>query len=89
VVKAIPTLLIPLRSIDLKTKEPQAASVERSDTCVVPAAGVVGEAMVGWVVADALLEKLGGDSLTELLDHLEATRLRWRELLSRRTREGP
>ncbi len=89
VVKAIPTLLIPLRSIDLKTKEPQAASVERSDTCVVPAAGVVGEAMVGWVVADALLEKLGGDSLTELLDHLEATRLRWRELLSRRAREGP
>jgi chorismate synthase len=89
VVKAIPTLLIPLRSIDLKTKEPQAASVERSDTCVVPAAGVVGEAMVGFVVADALLEKLGGDSLTELLDHLEATRLRWRELLSRRTREGP
>jgi chorismate synthase len=89
VVKAIPTLLIPLRSIDLKTKEPQAASVERSDTCVVPAAGVVGEAMVGWVVADALLEKFGGDSLPELLDHLEATRARCRELLSRRAREGP
>ena len=62
-VKPIPTLLMPLRSIDLRTKEPQTASVERSDTCVVPAAGVVGEAMVAWVLADALLEKFGGDSL--------------------------
>ncbi len=85
VVKPIPTLLIPLRSINLKTKEPQAASVERSDTCVVPAAGVVGEAMTAWVVADALLEKFGGDSLTELQDHLESTRLRHREMLSRPT----
>ncbi len=64
VVKPIPTLLMPLRSIDMKSKEPQQASVERSDTCVVPAAGVVGEAMVAWVLADALLEKFGGDSLT-------------------------
>ena len=86
VVKPIPTLLIGLRSIDLRTKEPQTASVERSDTCVVPAAGVVGEAMVAWVLADALLEKLGGDSVTELLEHLEATRRLWREFLSRRPR---
>ena len=84
VVKPIPTLLIPLRSINLKTKEAQAASVERSDTCVVPAAGVVGEAMTAWVAADALLEKFGGDSLTELQDHLETTRLRSREMLARR-----
>jgi chorismate synthase len=84
VVKPIPTLLIPLRSIDMKTKQPQAASVERSDTCVVPAAGVVGEAMVAWVLADALLEKCGGDSLTELLDHVSATRARHQELLARR-----
>ena len=84
VVKPIPTLLIPLRSIDLKTKEAQAASVERSDTCVVPAAGVVGEAMTAWVAADALLEKFGGDSLAELHDHIEATRVRSRELLARR-----
>jgi chorismate synthase len=84
VVKPIPTLLIPLRSVDLKTKEPQAASVERSDTCVVPAAGVVGEAMVAWVVADAVLEKFGGDSLPELLDHLAATRARCQELLGKR-----
>src|SRR5262249_14012268 len=84
VVKPIPTLLIPLKSVDLKTKEPQAASVERSDTCVVPAAGVVGEAMVAWVLADALLEKFGGDSLPEVLDHLAATRARCQELLGRR-----
>jgi len=84
VVKPIPTLATPLRSIDLRTKEPEAASFERSDTCVVPAAGVVGEAMVSWVMADALLEKFGGDSLAELLGHLESTRARWREFLQRR-----
>lgn len=83
VVKPIPTLVMPLRSVDLKTKEARAASVERSDTCVVPAAAVVGEAMVAWVAAEALLEKFGGDSLTEFLDHLEATRARWRTMLSR------
>ncbi|MBI3931900.1 MAG: chorismate synthase [Acidobacteria bacterium] len=87
VVKPIPTLLMPLRSVDLRTKEPQTASVERSDTCVVPAAGVVAEAMLALVLADALLEKLGGDSLAELLAHLESTRAAWREFLSRRPRE--
>jgi chorismate synthase len=86
VVKPIPTLLNPLRSIDMATKQEARASVERSDTCVVPAAAVVGEAMVAWVAADALLEKVGGDSLTELLDHLEATRGRWRDFLARRPR---
>jgi len=84
VVKPIPTLVTPLQSIDLRTKQAEVASFERSDTCVVPAAGVVGEAMVSWVAADALLEKFGGDSLTELLDHLEATRARWHEFLARR-----
>jgi chorismate synthase len=76
VVKPIPTLLSPLRSIDLKTKQPVSASVERSDTCVVPAAAVVGEAMLCLVLADALVEKFGGDSVQELRDHLEATRSR-------------
>jgi len=85
VVKPIPTLVMPLRSVDLRTKEPRSASVERSDTCVVPAAGVVGEAMAAWVLADAVLEKFGGDSLAELLDHLEATRARWTAFLARRT----
>ncbi len=88
VVKPIPTLLLPLRSVDMKTKEPRNASVERSDTCVLPAAGVVGEAMVAFVLADALLEKLGGDSLTELLAHLEASRTLWQEMLARRGGEG-
>jgi chorismate synthase len=80
VVKPIPTLLIALRSVDLATKEPQEASVERSDTCVVPAAGVVAEAMLALVLADALLEKAGGDSLEEVLAHLEATRALQRRL---------
>jgi len=74
VVKPIPTLLMALRSVDLQTRQPQSASVERSDTCVVPAAGVVAEAMLALVLADALLEKTGGDSLSELKAHLEATR---------------
>ena len=80
VVKPIPTLVMPLRSIDIKTKEPRAASVERSDTCVVPAAAVVGEAMVAWVAAEALLEKFGADSLGEFLGHLEATRAELRKM---------
>jgi len=80
VVKPIPTLLIALRSVDLATKEPQKASVERSDTCVVPAAGVVAEAMLALVLGDALLERTGGDSLEEVLAHLETTRARQRRL---------
>lgn len=80
VVKPIPTLLIALRSVDLATKEPQKASVERSDTCVVPAAGVVAEAMLALVLAEALLEKTGGDSLDEVLAHLAATREQQRAL---------
>ena len=80
VVKPIPTLLIALRSVDLATKQPQKASVERSDTCVVPAAGVVAEAMLALVLADALLEKTGGDSVGELIAHLETTRDRQRTL---------
>lgn len=87
VVKPIPTLMRPLRSIDMRSKEPRTASVERSDTCVVPAAGVVGEAMTALVLADALLEKFGGDSLDEYLDHLGATRARWRAFLARRPAE--
>lgn len=88
VVKPIPTLLMPLRSINMKTKEPENASVERSDTCVVPAAGVVGEAMVCLVLGDALLEKFGGDSLTETLAHLDASRALTKTFLSRRERNG-
>jgi chorismate synthase len=81
VVKPIPTLLMPLQSVNLATLEPRPAAHERSDTCVVPAAGVVGEAMIMLVLADALLDKVGGDSLGELLAHLEATRQRTAEFL--------
>jgi chorismate synthase len=65
-VKPIPTLRKPLMSVDLVTKEASAAVFERSDTCVVPAAGVVGEAMLAFVVAQAFLEKFGGDSMAEI-----------------------
>jgi len=64
--KPIPTLMKPLPSVDLRTKESAAAGIERSDVCVVPAAGVVGEAMVALVLADAFLEKFGGDSIREI-----------------------
>ena len=63
--KPISTLRRPLESVDLPTREPAKAAYERSDVCVVPAAGVIGEAMVAIVLAGALLEKFGGDSLEE------------------------
>jgi chorismate synthase len=63
--KPISTLRRPLESVDLATREPASAAYERSDVCVVPAAGVVGEAMVALVLAQAMLEKFGGDSLAE------------------------
>jgi len=64
--KPIPTTVTPLRSVDLATGEPAETQYQRSDVCAVPAAAVVGEAMVAWVLADALIEKLGGDSLAEM-----------------------
>jgi len=64
--KPIPTTVTPLRSVDLATGEPATTQYQRSDVCAVPAASVVGEAMVAWVLAGALLEKLGGDSLEEM-----------------------
>jgi chorismate synthase len=63
--KPISTLRRPLESVDLATREPALAAYERSDVCVVPAAGVIGEAMVAIVLAQAFLEKFGGDSLAE------------------------
>jgi chorismate synthase len=63
--KPIPTLYQPLQTVDLDTKIPGKASVERSDTCAVPAAAVVAEAMACWVIAEALLEKFGGDHVQE------------------------
>jgi chorismate synthase len=63
--KPISTLRRPLESVDLPTREPALAAYERSDVAVVPAAGVIGEAMVAIVLASAFLEKFGGDSLVE------------------------
>ncbi len=64
--KPISTLRRPLESVDLVTREPALAAYERSDVCVVPAAAVIGEAMVSIVLAQAFLEKFGGDSLEEI-----------------------
>ncbi len=64
--KPIPTLMKPLRSVDLASKRPFKASVERSDVCAVPAAGVVAEAAVAFEMASALVEKFGGDSIDEM-----------------------
>ena len=64
--KPISTLMKPLRSVDLTTMSESPAAIERSDVCAVPAAAVVGEAMVALVLADALLERFGGDSIPAL-----------------------
>jgi chorismate synthase len=71
-VKPIPTLAKPLPSVDLRTGEAVSAHFERSDVCAVPAAGVIGEAMLALVLADALLEKFGGDHLRETLRNYQA-----------------
>ena len=70
--KPISTLRRPLQSVDLKTKETVRAAYERSDICVVPAAGVIGEAMVALVLAGAVREKFGGDTLEEALRNFHA-----------------
>lgn len=68
--KPISTLYTPLASVNMETKEKEPASVERSDYCAVPAASVVGEHVVAWVIADALLEKFGGDSVEQIEERL-------------------
>ena len=78
--KPIPTLGRPLRSVCLETNEPAAAPAERADTCAVPAAAVIAESLIALVIADALLDKFGGDSMHELLPRVrewnDATRSR-------------
>lgn len=70
--KPLSSLTRPLGSVDLSTGQAAEAVRERSDVCAVPAAAVVGEAMLAIVLADAVIEKLGGDSMTEVRAHLEA-----------------
>src|SRR5712671_5600561 len=74
--KPISTLMKPLRSVDLTTMTVSPAAIERSDVCAVPAAAVVGEAMVAIVLADAVLEKFGADSIDELVANWQAFRER-------------
>lgn len=69
--KPIPTLYKPLLSVDINTKETFAASVERSDVCAVSAACVVGEAVVAWELAVAIMEKFGSDSLGEIKERVQ------------------
>ena len=71
--KPIATLMQPLRSVDLTTMTPAPAAIERSDVCAVPAAAVVAEAMVALVLADALLERYGADSMPLIARHVAAT----------------
>jgi chorismate synthase len=72
--KPIPTLYRPLQTVELKSKEPFAAAVERSDVCAVPAAAVVAEAAVAIELAVAVLEKFGGDAMAEVQENLAAYR---------------
>jgi chorismate synthase len=71
--KPIPTLIKPLRSVDIHTKEEKDAHKERTDSCAVPAASIIAESMLCFVLADALLEKFGGDSMEQLKAHISAT----------------
>jgi chorismate synthase len=70
--KPIPTMLTPLATVDLETRQATQARYERSDVCAVPAAAIVGEAVVAWEVANAFLEKLGGDAMIDVERALEA-----------------
>jgi chorismate synthase len=78
--KPIPTLTKPLRSVDIESHEPAQALRERTDSCVVPAAGVVGEAMLAYVMADAYRRKFGGDHIDDVRDAVDRyiERIAWR-----------
>jgi chorismate synthase len=82
--KPISTLMKPLASADLKTGAPAPAHVERSDVCIIPAAGVVAEAILAFVLADALLEKFGADNIDDLVAAVERYRGRLRPIDLRR-----
>lgn len=80
--KPLSTLMQPLSTVDLQTGEPARAAVERSDVCAVPACGVVAEAMLAYVLADACLEKFGGDAFAD-------TRAAWERYQAEVERWGP
>jgi chorismate synthase len=70
VMKPIPTLYKPLQSVDIETKEPFKASVERSDSCAVPAASIVAEHVVAWEIASAILEQFHSDQMSKLIESI-------------------
>jgi chorismate synthase len=74
VMKPIPTLYKPLQSVDIDTKEPFEASIERSDSCAVPAASVVAEAVVAWEIASAIVDQFGQDRMEVIKENLEKFR---------------
>ena len=71
--KPIPTLIKPLKSVDISTKEEKLAHKERTDSCAVPAASIVAESMLCFVLADAMLEKFGGDTVDQLKQHIKVS----------------
>lgn len=77
--KPLSTLMKPLRSVDIQTKESFKAQVERSDVCAVPAAGVVAESVVAFEICDAFLEKFGGDGMMEVTRNYEGYKQQLRE----------
>ncbi|MFT0800466.1 chorismate synthase [Bacillus swezeyi] len=79
VMKPIPTLYKPLKSVDIETKEPFSASIERSDSCAVPAASVVAEAVVAWEIANAIVEQFGVDQMDRIAENVENMRRLVRE----------
>ncbi|MDA1475320.1 chorismate synthase [Bacillus changyiensis] len=74
VMKPIPTLYKPLKSVDIETKEPFNASIERSDSCAVPAASVVAEAVVAWEIASAIVDQFGVDQMERIAENVEKMR---------------
>lgn len=79
VMKPIPTLYKPLKSVDINTKEEFTASIERSDSCAVPAAAVVAESVVAWELANAIVEQFPSDTLKGLQEYLELYRKQLKE----------
>ena len=70
---SFPTLIKPLKSVDIHSKEEKDAHKERTDSCAVPAASVVAESMLCFALVDTLLEKFGGDSMEQLFGHLNTS----------------
>ncbi|MED4462878.1 chorismate synthase [Metabacillus fastidiosus] len=74
VMKPIPTLYKPLQSVDIETKEPFTATIERSDSCAVPAASVVAESVIAWEIANAIVEQFGFDRIDLIKENIEKMR---------------